>query len=116
MRLFLASLLLLLVAVPAYAGFEGPTSTASVTKASQVAAAPDNAGCILEGNIVEKAVGSSDKYTFKDASGQVLVEIDDHVFAGRTVTPSTKVRLTGKVDTSKTKASKVDVKLLEILQ
>lgn len=115
MRLFLASLLLLLVAVPAYAGFDGPNSAVSVTKANQVATAPDNAGCILEGMIVEKVTGSSDKYTFKDASGQVIVEIDDHVFAGRTVTPSTKVKLTGKVDTSKTKASKVDVKMLEIL-
>lgn len=115
MRLFLASLVLLLMAVPAYAGFDGPNSTASVTKASQVASAADNAGCILEGTIVEKVTGSTDKYTFKDASGQVLVEIDDHVFAGRTVTPSSKVKLTGKVDTSTTKPSKVDVKILEIL-
>ncbi|MEG2173706.1 MAG: NirD/YgiW/YdeI family stress tolerance protein [Desulfovibrionaceae bacterium] len=107
-------LFLLCVAIPAQAAFEGPNSTADVNSAAQVAGAADNAGCLLEGNIVEKITGSKDKYTFKDATGTVVVEIDDHVFAGRKVTPAMTVRLTGKVDTSKTKPSKVDVKTLEI--
>lgn len=115
MRLFLALLVVFALAVPAQAAFNGPNSKADVNTAAQVAGAPDNAGCLLEGKIVEKITGSKDKYTFKDTSGQVVVEIDDHVFAGRTVTPAMTVLLTGKVDTSKTKPSKVDVKTLEIL-
>lgn len=116
MRLILAMLLTAILAIPAQAAFEGPQSTASVTTAAAVAGAADNASCMLQGHIIEKITGSKEKYTFKDASGQVVVEIDDHVFAGRTVTPAMQVKITGKVDTSKTKPSKVDVKTLEILK
>lgn len=116
MRLILAMLLTAILAVPALAAFEGPQTIASVTTAAAVASAPDNAACMLQGHVVEKVTGSSEKYIFKDASGQVVVEIDDHIFAGRTVTPAMQVKITGKVDTSSTKPSKVDVNTLEIIK
>ena len=42
-------------------------------------------------------------------------EIDFELFAGRTVTPQNKVRLSGKVDKDFMESPKVDVKVLEIL-
>ena len=49
-------------------------------------------------------------------SGRIVVEIDYEVFAGRTVTPQTKVRLFGKVDKEMMEPTKVDVKYLEIVK
>lgn len=116
MRLFLSLALLLVLALPAHAAFEGPGSQAAVTKAVQVQDAADNASCALEGNIVEKVTGSDDKYMFKDASGTVLVDIDHKIFAGHKVTPTTKIRIEGKVDKDMGKTTKVDVKVMEILK
>lgn len=116
MRALFTLLVLCIFAIPAHAAFQGPNSAASVTTAAQVAKAGDDASCMLQGNIIEKVTGSDDKYRFKDATGTVIVEIDHQIFAGRVVTPSTVVKLYGEVDTSLTKASKVDVKMMEIVQ
>ena len=44
------------------------------------------------------------------------MDIDHEIFAGRTVTPQTKVRLSGKVDKDMMEPIKIDVKVLEILK
>ena len=116
MRSLLTLLLTLTLAVPAFAAFSGPGTTPTVTSAAQVADAPDDASCVLEGNIVEKITGKSDKYIFKDTSGQVVVDIDLKVFAGRDVTPAMRVRLEGEVDKEMMRPNEVDVKILTILQ
>ena len=76
----------------------------------------DDAPVTLTGNIVERLAGSDDKYTFADNTGRIVVEIDYEVFAGRTVTPQTRVRLFGKVDKEMMEPTKVDVKYLEIVK
>lgn len=116
MRVLFTLLVLCMLAVPAFAAFEGPNSAASVTTAAQVLKAPDDASCALQGTIVEKITGSDDKYLFKDATGTITVEIDAEIFAGRVVTPANIVNLYGEVDTSLTKASKMDVKMLEVVK
>ena len=67
-------------------------------------------------HIVERVAGSDDKYNFRDATGTIVVEIDHEVFAGRTVTPADRVRLSGKLDKEMMDPTKVDVKVLEILK
>jgi uncharacterized protein (TIGR00156 family) len=113
MRLLLLSLIVLGAVVSARAAFEGPGATPAVTRAAQVAGAPDDASCVLEGFIVEKL--GSEMYRFRDDSGEVRAEIDDDLFKGTTVTPSTRVRLTGKVDRHRFKEPDVEVKSLEVL-
>lgn len=115
MRALFTLLILSMLAVPAYAAFQGPNSAAAVTTAAQVAKASDDASCMLQGNIIEKITGSDDKYLFRDGTATVTVEIDTDIFAGRVVTPANTVKIYGQVDTSLTKASKVDVKMLEIV-
>ncbi len=110
---FVVLLLLLWTAVPAFAGFTGPGSTGVSTAAAALKAA-DNAVCTLEGTLTRQI--RADHYLFKDASGEMEVEIDENVFAGQEVTPATRVRLHGKVDVSTTKGVKVDVKRLEIVR
>ncbi len=128
MRYLLTLLMLAVLAVPAYAAFEGPTSgqnaggfqgpTGGVQAdtVKKAKSAGDNAPEVLPGQIVERMAGSDDKYLFKDATGEIIVDIDHKIFAGRTVTPQTSVRLSGKVDKDLMKPVKVDVKVLEILK
>lgn len=46
----------------------------------------------------------------------MTVEIDDKLFAGRTVTPQTRVRLHGEIDLKRHGDREVDVDVLEILK
>ena len=96
-------------------GFQGPTSAADADTVAKALKCWDDAPVTLTGNIVERLAGSDDKYMFRDATGQVMVDIDEDLFIGRTVTPQTKVRLHGKVDKEIMEPTKIDVKRLEII-
>ena len=125
MRYLAAFLLSLMLALPAYAGFSGPSASSggfrgpgaqpgSVTQAAQVANATDDTPVVLEGNIIERLRG--DHYVFQDASGKVVLDIDDNVFGNNTVTPETRVRVHGEVDTHRQRPNDVDVRWLEIIK
>lgn len=87
MRYIMALLLSLALAVPAFAGFEGPNASTggfagpgpqTITKAAQVQNALDDTTCTLEGNILERL--SKNKYVFQDDSGKITVEIGQRIF------------------------------------
>ena len=92
-------------------GFQGPTTGIEADTVAKAQKSWDDARVVL----TERVAGSDDKYIFKDTTGEMLVEIDFELFAGRTVTPQNKVRLSGKVDKDFMESPKVDVKVLEIL-
>ena len=96
-------------------GFQGPTTGIEADTVANAQKSRDDARVVLTGNIIQRVASSDDKYVFKDSTGEMIVEIDFGLFAGRTVTPQTKVRLSGKVDKDFMEAPKVDVKVLEIL-
>ena len=75
--------------------------------------ARDDTPAILEGHVVERV--GKDKYVFQDATGKITVEIDHKVFGARIVTPQTRVRLSGEVDSEFFRRNEVDVDVLEIL-
>ena len=85
-------------------GFQGPTTGIEADTVAKAQKSWDDARVVL-----------TDKYIFKDTTGEMIVEIDFELFAGRTVTPQNKVRLSGKVDKDFMESPKVDVKVLEIL-
>ncbi|WP_022657015.1 NirD/YgiW/YdeI family stress tolerance protein [uncultured Desulfovibrio sp.] len=128
MRYLFTLVMLAVLAAPAYAafegpnsglsmgGFQGPTGGAQADTVEKARNSRDDAPVALIGNIVERLAGSDDKYLFKDATGQIIVDIDHEIFAGRTVTPQTRVRLSGKVDKDMMEPIKIDVKVLEILK
>lgn len=119
MRLLLSCVMVLALAFPAMAaqgGFQGPTSGVQADTVAKALKAWDDAPVMLTGHIVERVAGSDDKYNFRDATGTIVVEIDHEVFAGRTVTPADRVRLSGKLDKEMMDPTKVDVKVLEILK
>ncbi len=100
----------------AQGGFQGPTTSVEADTVAKAQKSWDDAHVVLTGNIIQRVAGSDDKYVFKDATGEMIVEIDFEVFAGRTVTPQNTVRLSGKVDKDFMEPTKIDVKYLEILQ
>ena len=128
MRNIAIFLFLSALTVPAWAGFQqnnvntgnggfvGPGSTAGISTVAQAKSARDDSPCVLTGNIVQRMPGDNEHYLFRDSTGEILVEIDDELFMGRTVTPETQIRIYGEVDNEVFERTKVDVKNMEILK
>lgn len=124
MRLFLGVLFALMLAFPAQAafndgsnnyggGFSGPGSM----NASTVQAAKkmrDDSKVTLTGNIVQRIGG--DKYIFRDATGEITIEIDDKDFRGQNVTPQNLVRIFGEVEKEFGSGVEIDVKRLDVVR
>jgi uncharacterized protein (TIGR00156 family) len=92
---------LILSSVPvtaAMAQFTGPSAATSSLPSAVAAVSRARPGSYvtLKGNIVSHQ--RSDYFLFRDATGDIRVEISSSVFAGRAVTPETPVRLVGEVD------------------
>ncbi|TQE41814.1 YgiW/YdeI family stress tolerance OB fold protein [Aggregatibacter actinomycetemcomitans] len=82
----------------------------TVSKASEAGSWQDDQYIILQGNIV-KQVGK-DGFIFKDASGEIQVEIERKAWRGQDVSPSDEVKLYGEVDKSWNK-TEVDIERVE---
>ncbi len=111
-----AAAIMMMTTAPLFAaqgGFNGPSATqsqsqtqtqqggfvdnnASLTTAAKVKDLKDDSWVKLRGNITERL--SDDRYTFRDESGTVNVEIDHKRWNGQTITPQDKVEIQGKVD------------------
>ena len=89
--------------VIAQAAFQGPAaapdSANSMTVSQVLSLKFDRDYVCMTGNIVNKVITDHEEYTFRDATGSMVVEIEDKVFAGQEVTPETRVRICGEVDT-----------------
>lgn len=129
MRHVLLPALVFLLAGPAHAAFEGaPAAPASaggfqgpsygpsaVDTVAKALKAKDDTPCVLEGYIVSSGP-ERERYIFKDSTGQMVIELDDDLFTGRTVTPSNLVRLYGEVDTRFARDAEVEVDRFDILR
>ena len=69
---------------------------------------------VLEGYIVDQI--KHEDYTFRDATGQIEVEIDDEVFAGQRIDPKTKVRIEGEYEKEVVGPNTIDVHRLTIIR
>lgn len=130
MRYAISCLLVLCLALPAFAagGFHGPDSGHGrgggfhgpgghgIDTVREAKKARDDAHVVLTGHIVSRVRGSHDKYLFRDKTGEIVVDIDHKVFAGRDVDHRTLVRLFGEVDKDLLKPVKIDVDRMEILR
>jgi uncharacterized protein (TIGR00156 family) len=63
---------------------------------------------VLEGRILS-AAKEHEEYVFQDKTGKIIIELDDDLFQGRTVTPETVIRIWGEVDTKLGRDSEVEV-------
>lgn len=114
-------ILTFLLSAPVYAGFSeggkagfsdlGADNGATVQAAKNMR---DDAHVTLTGKIIKQL--GHEKYLFKDATGEITVDIDDEDFRGQEVTPQNTVRIMGEVDKEFGRGTEIDVKRLEILQ
>ncbi len=107
-------LLILFFAVPALAGFQGPGATGKVQTVKEASALPDDARVVLEGNVIRQL--RHEHYIFKDASGEIEVEIDDDELKGIEINPQTRVRIAGEIDREHDRPARVDVDRVEIMK
>ena len=129
MRYLLLIALAIFLAMPAQArdkggddargGFNGPVvgkdkrALAAKCTVKEAMEKADDSIVELTGNIVGRVGDSKDKYIFKDATGEMIVEIGRKRFRGLDVTPETPVRIFGEVDKDWGKDPKIEVKILE---
>lgn len=123
MRVFYLLLLSLMLAMPAQAafndggakkgGFSGPGAVNNTT-VQAAKAMRDDAHVTLTGNII-KQIGH-EKYVFRDATGEITVDIDDKDFRGQDVNPENTVRIFGEVDKDFGREAEIDVKRLDVLK
>ncbi len=102
-----------LLAGPVSAGFTGPGAQAKPVTVAAVKDLPDDTDVVLEGNVIRQL--RREHYLFRDATGEIEVEIDDKESQGIDFTPATRLRLTGEVDRERDSVS-VDVEHLEIVK
>lgn len=95
-----------------FAEFIGPGSTAAISTTTIAKEMSDSDPVVLTGYIVKQI--KSEHYIFQDEAGEIEIEIDDKDFEGITVTPSTKVKITGEVD-SEWSETTIEVDLIELL-
>ena len=89
-------------------GFNGPGL--SPVTAAQAAKQSDDTAVVLVGKI-EKNLGN-EKYLFRDASGTIILDIDNDDWRGVNITPADTVEIHGEVDKEMLKDTEVDVDYL----
>ncbi|MDR2495224.1 MAG: NirD/YgiW/YdeI family stress tolerance protein [Spirochaetaceae bacterium] len=94
----LAALVISAAAWAQQGGYRGPGGSAAAVAVSVAEAKKlrDHAPVILRGNI-ERFLGD-EKYLFADASGKIVIEIDDKLWAGISVDEKDTVEITGEID------------------
>lgn len=93
----------------AQTGVINTSAVNSQVTVSQLATLKDDSQVSLTGKVT-KSLGD-EKYEFADATGVVVVEIDDEAWQGRAVTANDTLTIDGELDISHlpTKRTKVDV-------
>lgn len=96
-------------------GFEGPSAKpASELTIKQALEMRDDSIVALKGKIVNSL--GDEKYTFRDATGDIIIEIDDEDWKGIKVTPENTIEIVGEVDKEVMEAPKIDVKSFSVMQ
>ena len=94
-------------------GFEGPGVVQNPTvTVAEVINLTDDAGVVLTGKIINSL--GDEKYTFKDETGEIIIEIDDEDWNGVKVTPEDTLVIIGEVDKDINEPTKIDVKSFTI--
>lgn len=98
---------LALAVAPAHAQYTGPGATPATTTVAEARKQRDDQSVVLRGTLVAKL--GHERYRFKDATGEIEVEIDDKDLPPQAIGASTVVELHGEVDTHRIKPTDIDV-------
>ncbi|AWH19008.1 stress-induced protein YgiW [Stenotrophomonas sp. ZAC14D2_NAIMI4_7] len=99
---------------PAQAQYTGPGATSAVTTVAEARSQRDDQPVVLQGKLIAKV--GHERYRFKDASGEIEVEIDDDDLPNhQAIGADTLVELHGEVDTHRFKPTDIDVEIVRIV-
>ncbi|WP_164247758.1 NirD/YgiW/YdeI family stress tolerance protein, partial [Stenotrophomonas maltophilia] len=85
----------------AFAQYTGPGAGTAASTVADARAQRDDHPVVLRGTLISKI--GDERYQFRDASGQIEVEIDDEDLPPQAIGADTVVELRGKVDTHRFK-------------
>lgn len=103
-----------LLSTGAFAQYTGPGATSAVTTVAEARDQRDDQPVVLQGTLVAKI--GHERYRFKDATGEIDVEIDDkNLPSHQAVSATTVVELHGEVDTHRFKPTDIDVDHVRIV-
>lgn len=88
-------------------GFSGEGAKTAPTSVAQALEAWDDTPVTLTGYITKQV--DHDEFYFKDASGEIKIEVEDYAWNGQNVTPKDKITIEGKVDKNDWGKSTIDV-------
>jgi uncharacterized protein (TIGR00156 family) len=108
------AIMCLMLSTTSFAQFTGPSATGRVSTVEQARNAPIDTYVSVTGNVVAHL--REDYYTFRDATGEIRVEIEPTVWRGRKIGPETEVRLVAEVDRNAAGTIYLWVDSLEIVE
>lgn len=92
----------------AVAQYAGPQAVQPVLSVKQILEKPkDDQRVTLQGYLTKQI--SKEKYTFSDGTGEITVDIDTKLFPQGHVNEKTRVEISGEVDKSMFKDTKIEV-------
>ncbi|WP_373819148.1 YgiW/YdeI family stress tolerance OB fold protein [Glaesserella sp.] len=101
------------LASPQQGGFQGPSDQSNkaamqnggfvnkgqaVSQVIDIASMKDDQYVVLQGKIVQQV--DNDEFLFRDASGEIVVEIERKAWRGQQITPNDEIKVYGEVDKS----------------
>ncbi|WP_349744298.1 NirD/YgiW/YdeI family stress tolerance protein [Stenotrophomonas geniculata] len=114
LTLALIATTLSLLSAGAFAQYTGPGATHAVTTVAEARAQRDDQPVVLRGTLVARI--GHERYRFKDATGEIDVEIDDKDLPShQAVSATTVVELHGEVDTHRSKPTDIDVEHVTVV-
>lgn len=87
---------------------EAPKNVVTVAKAKTL---KDETGVTLQGTIVQHILG--DNFEFKDATGSIIIDVDDDLWKPLQLKAGDKVKVIGEVDTHTKNPTDIDVIQIE---
>ncbi len=100
---------------PAEAGYAGPSATPARPDVVTILAHPkDEQQVRLKGTLLRKT--GKETYIFSDGTGEIVAEIDDDDFPTEHVDEHTRLEITGKVDTGRTRPPEIEVDKVRVLK
>ena len=113
-RSLLLATICLLLSATSFAQFTGPSATGRASTVEQARNAPIDTYVTVTGTIVAHL--REDYYRFRDATGEIRVEIEPAVWRNRKIGPDTKVRLLAEVDRNAAGTRYLWVESLDIVE
>ena len=111
---FVCCLITLITAASVHAQFTGPgAQQAQAVTVSQANTLANKTPVILTGTIVQ--ANGREKYTFRDSTGEIIIEIERKAWQGISVGPSDTVEISGKVEKELFRKRRIEVKTIRIL-